>query len=59
MIAAFIVMRYNEVKGHWPLLKPTKTASSESSDDGVFESEKGQEKITERAYTPPTSEEVS
>jgi hypothetical protein len=59
VIAAFIVMRYNEVKGHWPLLKPTKTVSSENSDDGIFESEKGQERITERVYTPPASKEVS
>lgn len=30
-MAYFIVMRYKEVKGHWPLMKPKKVAAASVS----------------------------
>lgn len=40
MIIAFLTMRYNEKKGHWPLMKakaasPEDKASDSSSEEGV------------------------
>lgn len=40
MIIAFLTMRYNEKKGHWPLMKakaasPEEKANDSSSEEGV------------------------
>ncbi|KAI7788770.1 iron permease FTR1 family protein [Diaporthe eres] len=35
VIASFIVMRFKEVKGHWPFMKPKHVSSETSSESGV------------------------
>lgn len=59
MIASFLVMRFRETTGHWPLMKAKQTSlSSSSSADGVeattkshFEEAKGEKK-----FSPETAE---
>jgi len=64
IICMFLAMRYNEVKGHWPLMKPKKasineknyarshTSGSQTNESGIFESK--DEKTAETVRELPT-----
>lgn len=62
VILGFMAMRYSEVHGHWPLMKPKKkepkSLDSGSSEGVVVENKevKGGEKVVETARAMPTIE---
>ncbi|KAI1438964.1 iron permease FTR1/Fip1/EfeU [Xylaria sp. CBS 124048] len=53
IMIALVIMRYHEVKGHWPLLKGKKTASSAGSSTPDVES--GENKEMSASVTPPAT----
>ena len=53
MILGFLAMRFHEVKGHWPLLKPKTAVHDNSSpkaasEEGVSTEAKGNATVTEQ-----------
>lgn len=65
VILMFFAMRYNEVKGHWPLMKAKKVERAQSphsgkgseTESGVFEAAKGEKVQT--AITPVPAQTIS
>jgi len=61
VIIAFFAMRYNEVHGHWPLLKrkqsevDARSGSETSSEDNAVMTAEYVEKKTDGALEPPTT----
>jgi len=60
VVLMFLAMRFNEVKGHWPLMKAKKVERAPSpgsgkgseTESGVFEPSKG-EKVQEAIHAVP------